>query len=954
VVGGGASVGGGTAGAAATTSEKGQDDPYVSNTGTSGSFPLSVDGTPAPIVYNKTDFAGVARVAKHLQTDLGAVTGTKPTLAEDTVPAGAKNVVLIGTLGKSALIDGLVASGKLSVTAIRGKWENFIVQVVEQPMANVDRALVIVGSDKRGTLYGMYDVSSHIGVSPWYWWADVPIRKQSSLYVLPGAHTLGTPAVKYRGIFINDEAPALSGMVGEKFGGFNSKFYDKVFELVLRLKGNYLWPAMWGTAFATNDPLSPALADEYGVVMGTSHHEPMTRAQQEWTVNHSNAADWDYTTNSTALKDFWRGGIKRMGTRENLVTVGMRGDGDVAMSATANIDLLQKIIADQRTILQEVTGKDPATIPQVWTVYKEVQEYYEKGLKVPDDVSIIFADDNWGNIRTLPKGGQTRTGGFGVYYHYDYVGGPRSYRWLNTNNISRVWEQMHLAYETGARQVWIVNVGDIKPMEFPTEFFLDYAWKADKFAAAQLPEWSRKWAERQFGAKYAQEIARLVTRYAMFSSRRKPELLEPATYSLTDYREAETVVTDYYQLLADAQAVDAALPTGDHDAFYELVLHPIKASATLNDMYVSAAKNSLFAAQGRASTADMAKKVTDLFAADAAIATEYHKIAGGKWNHMMDQTHIGYTSWDNPAKNVMPTVKQVTVPAAASMGVALEGSSSWWPNQTGTAALPVLSPYSVPADRYIDVFNRGSTAFEFTAKPSVDWVTVKPASGTVTKEQRLAITVDWARATKGTSNVPITITGPGGTSVAVQLALNNPEVTQVKGFVESNGYVSIEAEHYSSAVDGTDVKWNVIPNLGRTFSGVTALPATATSQASPSGASPHLEYGIHLFTSGPIKVKAYFSPTLKFGGAALRYGVSVDGGAVTTASVDLAADSGSWSTAVTNNVYTSTTTLSVSGVGAHTVKFWRMDGGLVLQKLVLETSGAKASYLGPPESMLRN
>ncbi|MBM4170136.1 MAG: T9SS type A sorting domain-containing protein [Ignavibacteria bacterium] len=432
---------------------------YVSFKHTPGAFPLSVAGTSAPLCVSSKDFPGILRVVKHLQTDIRNVTGAEPDLLIDEIPQ-SKSIVLVGTLGKNSFIDELVRAKKLSIKNIAGRWEAFLIQTIEKPFPGIDRALVIVGSDKRGTMYGMYDLSAQIGVSPWYFWADVPVRKRSTLYVLSGSHTLGEPSVKYRGLFINDEQPALGGWAYEKFGGFNSRFYEHVFELILRMKGNFLWPAMWGRAFYVDDPRNPILADEYGVVIGTSHHEPMMRAHAEWA--QIGTGPWNYERNEKVLQDYWRESIKRTGSLESVITLGMRGDGDEPMTEEANIALLQRIVRDQREILAEVTGKDITTIPQVWALYKEVQEYYDRGMRTPDDVTLLLCDDNWGNIRKLPKlNEKPHPGGYGIYYHYDYVGGPRNYKWLNTNQISRVWEQMHLAYRYGATRIWIVNVGDI-------------------------------------------------------------------------------------------------------------------------------------------------------------------------------------------------------------------------------------------------------------------------------------------------------------------------------------------------------------------------------------------------------------------------------------------------------------------------------------------------------------
>ncbi|HEY9227094.1 MAG TPA: glycosyl hydrolase 115 family protein, partial [Gemmatimonadaceae bacterium] len=398
-------------GAAATSS-------YIVTTRSPNAFPLVVAGKPATLFYSAKDHRGVERAAISLRDDLERVTGATPeaNIADSAV---GQRVVIIGTIGKSPLIDRLVRAKKIDVSAIVGKWEAFVTRAVDNPLPGVRQALVIAGSDKRGTIYGIYDLSQAIGVSPWYWWADVPVERRTDLYVLAGTHTRGEPAVKYRGIFINDEAPAFSGWTREKFGGVNSKMYAKMFELILRMKGNYLWPAMWGNAFADDDSLNAKLADEYGIVMGTSHHEPLTRAQQEW--RRYGSGPWDYEKNDSTLRDFWRKGIERMynngDPRENIVTVGMRGDGDMPMTQGTAISLLERIVADQRKIIADVTKQDASKTPQLWALYKEVQDYYDQGMRVPDDITLLFADDNWGNVRRLPSPqDRNRPGGFGVYY----------------------------------------------------------------------------------------------------------------------------------------------------------------------------------------------------------------------------------------------------------------------------------------------------------------------------------------------------------------------------------------------------------------------------------------------------------------------------------------------------------------------------------------------------------
>jgi hypothetical protein len=521
------------------------DDRLISFGPEPGSFTLAENKTTPPLVVDAADWPGVLRATRDLQSDLERVSTLRPEIVALSgvggVPSPRKTAVLIGTLGRSPLIDELVRTGKIDASAIAGRWEAFLIQIVEKPLHGLDRALVIAGSDKRGTIYGIYELSEQIGVSPWHWWADVPVARRAALYVKPARCVETGPAVRYRGIFLNDEAPALTGWAQEKFGGLNQQFYTKVFELLLRLRANYLWPAMWSNAFNEDDPDNARLADEYGIVMGTSHHEPMIRAQQEWKRHGS--GPWNYTTNAEVLKKFWSDGIRRNRDFESLVTLGMRGDGDEPMSEEANVALLQGIVADQREILVRETGRPVETIPQLWALYKEVQEYYERGMRVPDDVTLLWCDDNWGNIRRLPTPEERkRPGGAGVYYHFDYVGGPRSYKWLNTVTLSKTWEQMNLAWQYGADRIWIVNVGDLKPMEFPIEFFLRYAWAPARWPHEKLGEFGRLWAEREFGPVHAAEVAELVDTYTKFNGWRKPELLAPDTFSLVNYNEAERVL----------------------------------------------------------------------------------------------------------------------------------------------------------------------------------------------------------------------------------------------------------------------------------------------------------------------------------------------------------------------------------------------------------------------------
>ncbi len=1001
---------------------------YLATTPGPGRFPLVAGGTAAPLVVSSRDHPGVIRVAGDLQADIKAVTGIEPAVSADT-SAAQPEMVLIGTLGASPLIDGLVSAGKLDVTGIAGRWETSLEQVVDDPLPGVRRAFVIAGSDQRGTIYGAYDVSRGIGVSPWSWWDDVPPRHADELYVLPGRHTQGTPAVKYRGFFINDENPNLGtwapaffgpGLAPGYPGGFNSKFYAKIFELMLRLKANYLWPAVWGRAFAEDDPDNHATAKAYGIVMGTSHEAPMMRGIEEWNrhavpaVRDSNGnivtpghdpyggtGEWSFVHNADAIKAYWTDGIRRMVNQafEGVVTLGMRGNGDTSLPDGDGIDLMTNIIASERQILASVTGADLTSIPQVWTLYKEVQRYWDEGLRPPDDVMVVFTDDNWGNIRQLPDQSlPPRSGGYGLYYHFDYVGGGRDYKWVDSSLLASTWEQLHLAVSYGVSRLWVANVGDMKGNELPLQFFLDYAWDPGGWPAGRLPEWERQYAAQSFGPAQAAAIAAVLHTYGTLQARRKPELLnrrislDPAKdlatdpsavvyddqaspFSLTDYQELDRVTAQWQELAAEAERIGRSLPAAYQDAYYELVLYEVKASANLYAMRQAEFTNILYAAQGRAAANDLAATAEARFADDQAMMSNFNTaLAGGKWANFMLQPHIDYgdvarygptAPWQEPELNgvaipdvIFPAVQRIQLPAGPELGVAIDGSASWWPGETGPAVLPAFSPYQAQPAQYIDVFNRGQAPFAYTVTPGARWLQVRPAQGQVQAQVRVTVRVDWSRAPKGSTQVPITISGPGGQSVVVQAPIDNPDLprSQLSGFVEANGYVSIEADHYTRAVGSAQVSWQRIADIGRTGAGMTPSPPTAASQV-PGGTSPRLEYTISLLSAGPVTVWAYLSPRNNvLPGNGLRYAVSIDAGPpqivnITTATgADATAMNRQWERNTSDNVNRTSTVHHISAPGVHVLKFWMVDPAVVVQNLVVDTGGLKPSYLGPPES----
>jgi hypothetical protein len=660
------------------------------------------------------------------------------------------------------------------------------------------------------------------------------------------------------------------------------------------------------------------------------------------------------------LREFWREGIERMGTYESSVTLGMRGDGDEPMTDEANIELLERIINDQRQILQDYAKQDLDSVLQIWALYKEVQEYYEKGMRVPDDVMILLANDNWGNVRLLPdpKTAHERSGGWGMYYHFDYVGGPRNYKWINTVQISRVWEQLHLTYRHGVNRMWLVNVGDIKPMEFPISFFLDFAWNPDAMTVEKMADFPRRWAEQQFGSEYAEEIAYLLTEYTRYNSRRKPELLSPETYSLVHYREAERVVEDYSNLTEKARRIYQQIPAEYRDAYFQLVLYPIEASANINELYLTVAQNRQYYSQGRAATGEKAQKARRHFERNSELDNYYHnEMSGGKWIHMMSQTRIGYTYWQQPPENVMPEVHANTLPRRAEMGVAVEGSGNWWPQASDDAVLPEFDNY-LRQSHYVEIFNRGSSSFDFSIETDEPWLNVSPADGSIEQQQRIWVSVDWEQAPEGRHRTPIRITGSDGSAVTVFADVfkpSSPDRNEVQGFVEGNGYVSMEAAHYSRLVNAAPVEWVHIPHLGRTHSAMTVFPVLAEPRTPGLRNSPRLEYDMYTFNSGEVKVKVYLSPTKNYAKTeGLRYGISFNDEEPQIINMHEEMKDGFrmhvWERWVANNINVRESVHTLDRPGKHVLKFWMVDPGVVLQKIVVETGEVGSTYLGPPEN----
>lgn len=614
--------------------------------------------TPVSIRIDRNEWRGVEMAAENLALDFERACGTKAVFKDN-------GSIIIGTLDHSSIATRLTDE---ELGRLEGRREMYLMKID-------DGGIVIAGSDMRGTIYGIYSLSEKIGVSPWYWWADVPTVLRDVIQVENGVYTDGEPAVQYRGIFLNDEAPCLTSWVKNTFGTDcgGHEFYARVFELLLRLKANFMWPAMWNWAFYADDPENSRLASTMGIIMGTSHHEPMARNHQEWARHRDEYGIWDYNSNKKVIDRFFTEGMERAKDNEDLITIGMRGDGDTALGGKEghddeyvpndrqNMKLLEDIISNQRKIIRKVTGKPADRRPQVWALYKEVQKFYELGLQVPDDVTILLSDDNWGDVRKLPtEKERQRKGGWGMYYHVDYVGAPRNSKWLNVTPIQNLWEQMQLTYSYGVDKLWVLNVGDLKPMEYPISLFLDMAWNPSSFNAANLLDHTREWCAEQFGETQADEAARILNLYSKYSGRTTAEMMDCRTFDLAS-GEFKQVCDEWMKLETEALRQFISLEPDRRDAYRQLILFPVQALSNLYEMYYSQAMNLELASRGDDAANMWADNVERCFRRDADLMREYNKdMSGGKWDGMMTQKHIGYFSWndDFPADR-LPATKRV-------------------------------------------------------------------------------------------------------------------------------------------------------------------------------------------------------------------------------------------------------------------------------------------------------
>lgn len=928
------------------------------------------------------DYDGLSLIAESFAEDVAMVaqSGKASEVVNKTQDLKG-TAIIVGSIGNNDVIDSLISAGKLDVSDIQGKWETYKIKFVDDPAAGVEKAIVVAGSDKRGAIYGLYHISEAMGVSPWVFWGDAVPEKKDEIVLSNWdlEMTSKEPSVKYRGIFLNDEAPSLTGWVKEKFGDYNEDFYELVYEVILRCKGNYLWPAMWGNEFSEDGKSSPIanaeLADRYGIVMGTSHHEPLCRAGNEWGQkwrDYAKRAYWDFNKNEEGITNFWRDGVIRNKAFENVYTLGMRGEADSALGGSVedNIDLLKRVITTQKNILAE---NDRSDAPKVLTVYKEVENFWHGTNETPglkkwdqlDDVVIMLCEDNNGNMRTLPttKEEQQRAGGWGMYYHFDYHGGPTSYEWVNTKELNKVWEQMTMAYEHGIDDIWIVNVGDLKPMEMNISYFLDMAYDYETWGENgrnKTGDYMKQWVGQQFGSaldeQQTEAVASLLKEYTWINGSCNPETLKNHTYHVTNYNEAVRVLNRAQKLMDDAEHYKSVIPDHLQAAYFELVYYPAVASANVAKMQILSGLNEYFFEKGSAAANWYADQLEESVKLDETLQYTYNNEmpgVGDKWKNMMSSPHVGYVTWDSKGWSY-PTAKRLeSLPDQAQMIVTLQGQDAAFTE--GECTLDTFT--NVNKETYtVTVSNGGSQSFDYTVDAGADWIQVSKTSGSVELRDTFVISVDWSKVNADTDGT-VTVAGADGT-VTIQVKAKVIDVSSLDPhtYVYANGYASILAGGFvnSGAGDG-GISCGVIDNYGKMGQAVKAFPSNFCFKDDPEKA-PFVEYKVYASQDDVYQCTVYAAPSnnIDRDDVAIRYGLSVNGGSTEVVNMlnsDFAAGeySGSWTTDVSGNGRKKSTQIQLKP-GINTIRVYAIDPTFVMQKLVISEEEVLASHLGPEES----
>lgn len=955
------------------------------------------------ICLEQSAFPGVIRVTEKVAHDVELVSGKKPQiLVEKEIPetlesSGEDWTIIAATKGKSSFLKKLEEAGSAELKELEQKRECYAWIFPEIKNRTKSNLLVIAGSDKRGTIYGLFHLSEMLGVSPFVDWCGLMPPKQEKIELREDMACISKePSVRYRGFFINDEWPAFGNWCNHNFGGFNAKAYDHVFELLLRLKGNYLWPAMWSARFADDGPglLNAELADEYGIIMGMSHHEPCLRQGEEYKYlrgkNSVYGDAWNFRTNREGITKFWEDGLKRSGKFENVITVGMRGEADTAImgkNATLedNIQLLRDVLKTQKKLIQEHVNPDLTRVPRMIALYKEVEEFFygdEKtkglmGAEELEDVILMLCDDNYGNLRTLPTEEMRKhAGGYGMYYHLDYHGWPVSYEWINSSYLPKIWEQMSMAYDFGVRELWMVNVGDIATQEFPLSFFLDMAYDFDRWGSRALnctQEYTRKWVRQQFGSveeETQDTIADILEQYTKIIHRRRPEALNPETYHPVQEKESSRIFEEAEQLLKKLQDVYETIEKTNPQnlsAFIALVYYPAFGTMNLVKMQILAGWNHYYANLGAVCANDYVDEVERCMEQDRKAVEMYHQMDQGRWYGMGMSQHIGFTHWNedecrNPVvMRVIPLKKRSILVAADGTAQHAEGSP--WLDNT-MKLKDFLNPDCTRAS--VTLYSRSDLKAEYKVLKKPGWLSVEPMEGWLDgvsqKKVRLNLTLIKQRlpeTNQDTIQDSLEIATPEGKcEITVPVYTGNLQ-DKKNVFVDTMGYLSIEAAHYVNSVPGNykdrQVKFENLQGYGKTNSAMKAFPSDACTV--PGQDAPYLEYQFVLEESGTYEAEFYMQPSNPVTREnQLLYAVRINEEMTETVNAvekdyQVGDQAEKWAEGVLSQIRRKTVSIKCRA-GFNTLRVYHVTPGFVLEKIVIYPMGEKPeeSYLGPAET----
>lgn len=947
-------------------------------------FTLASPRQTAAILYDASDAAVVKRAAELFAADVEAVTGRRPQVTSATGETGP--AVIVGTVGGSALIRRLSEAGKIDTAPLEGAWERYLIQTVANPLPGIRKALVIAGSDRRGAAYGLFTLSELIGVSPWYWWADVPVKKHAALHVDAPPTYSQTPSVRYRGIFLNDEDWGLTPWASQTFeperGNIGPRTYAKVCELLLRLKANYLAPAMHPVSTSFNQiPENKLVADTFAIVMGSTHCEPLLlNTASEWDTK--TMGPWNYDKNKEGINRVLTQRVRENSPYENVYTLALRGLHDGAMSTTLpmheKVRMLQQALLDQRRILAENIDRPVETVPQAFTPYKEVLEIYSNGLELPDDITIVWPDDNYGYMKRLSGvREQRRTGRSGVYYHVSYLGVPHSYLWFSTTPPSLMYEELRKAYDTTADRLWLLNCGDLKGSEMQVSLFLDMAWDIGRFTADNVVTYPARWLAGIFGEAYYDRLEAMTREHLRLAFPRKPEYmgwgyhwnrfdhnceqLTDTDFSFTNYDEAPRRLEAYRKLGARAEALLHEIGDEARPAFYQLVYYPLRGAELMNRMTLGGQRNRWYARQGRAATNAVRDEVQRCYDSLQVITRGYNSLLGGKWNHMMSmrQNYDGVSSYFN-----LPHL--ATHDAAGAPRLALQVAGEDVTGARAFHALPAFDNY-LRRTYPVEIYNRGGGTLAWTAHASEPWVVLSKSAGKTADEERITVGIDWEKAPSGNAVPAQIVFRAGEQSEKVLVSLFNPTApsrAELRGiYVENNGCVSIPAAGCHRVRENDRIKITVVEDLGIEGPALQLGDPTAPLQIFRSRDVPCAEYDFYAFDAGSVDVYTYVLPTFPLHAdrdfrigentnTDTKYSVQIDDGALATPSSSHVEYAQVWFESVLRNCAVNKSTLHIDKPGRHTLRIRVGDPGIVLQKIVLDFGGMKRSYLGPQSTLI--